>query len=62
MKKRHADNPTVHNLPPKVARNYPNVIEPNENDQFLRDIEQQELTDMLSTQAGFDVTHTWGHI
>ena len=30
-------------------------MEPTENDQFLRDIEHQEIKDMLSSQVGFGV-------
>ena len=54
--KRHNNTSTVHNLPPKIAHHNPNIIEPDKNDQFLRDIEQQELTDMLSTQAGLGLS------
>ena len=34
----------------------PNIIDPPTNDHLLTDIEQQEMNDMLSTQAGFGVT------
>ena len=52
IKKRHSDKPSVHNIPPKITRPepIPNIIEPTENDQLLKDIEQQELSDMLNTQ------------
>ena len=58
MKKRHNDTPAAQILPPKIARHgpIPNIIDPTENDQFLQDIEHQELSDMLSTQVGFGVT------
>ena len=56
--KRHNDIPAAEILPPKIARREPilNIIEPTENDQFLSDIEQQELTDMLNTQAGLGLS------
>ena len=46
------------NLPPKIAchEQIPNIIKPTENEQLLRDIEQQELTDMLNTQAGLGLS------
>ena len=55
--KRHNDTPTTSNFPPKITRHKPilNIIKPTENDQFLQDIEHQELSDMLSTQVGFGV-------
>ena len=54
--KRHNDIPTAHNIPPKTARHepIPNIIDPTENDQFLQDIQQQELTDMFSSQLTMD--------
>ena len=52
MEKRHNNAPPFYNVPPKFARHNLNIIEPNENDQFLRYIEQQELSDMLNTQTG----------
>ena len=56
--KRHSKTPLTSNLPPKIACREPilNITEPTENDQFLRDIEEQELRDMLSSQVGFGVT------
>ena len=56
--KRHNDIPTAHNIPPKIARHepIPNIIEPTENEQFLSDIQQQELTDMFSGQFGYELT------
>ena len=45
-------------LPPKIAcrEPIPNIIEPTENDRFLRDIEQQELTDLLNTKTGLGLS------
>ena len=56
--KRHNDIPTAHNIPPKIARHepIPNIIDPTENEQFLQDIQQQELTDMFSSQFGHGLT------
>ena len=56
--KRHNDIPTAHNVPPKIARHepIPNIIDPTENEQFLQDIQQQELTDMFSSQFGHGLT------
>ena len=56
--KRHNDIAPDHNIPPKIACHEPilNIIEPTENDQFLSDIEQQELTGMLNTQAGLGLS------
>ena len=36
----------------------PNIIDPTENEQFLQDIEHQEMQDMLerNTQVGFGIT------
>ena len=48
MKKRHNNTPPIYSVPPKVARHNTNIIEPTENDQFLRDTEQQELTDQCA--------------
>ena len=47
-----------HNIPPKIARHepIPNIIEPAENEKFLSDIEQQEHTDILNTQAGLGLS------
>ena len=58
IKKRHNNTPATSNLPPKVAHHNPifNIIDPPTNDLFYQDIEQQELTDMLSTQVGFGDT------
>ena len=58
--KRHSNTAPVCDIPPKIARRepYPNIVEPTENDQFLSDIEQQELTDMFSSQFGYGVTQT----
>ena len=55
--KRHSKTPLTSNLPPKITCREPilNIIEPTENDQFLRDIKEQELRDMLSSQVGFGV-------
>ena len=60
LRKRHNDIPTAHNIPPKIARHesIPNIIDPTENDEFLSDIEKQELTDMFSSQFGYGVTQT----
>ena len=60
MRKRHNDIPTAHNIPPKIARHepIPNIIDPTENDEFLSDIQQRELTDMFSSQFGYGVTQT----
>ena len=56
--KRHNDIPAAQILPPKVVRHepIPKSIDPTENEQFLQDIEHQELSDMLSTQVGFGIT------
>ena len=60
MRKRHNDIPTAQILPPKIARHepIPNIIKPTENDEFLSNIEQQEMQDMLerNTQVGFGIT------
>ena len=58
IRKRRNHTPSVHNILPKIARRepIPNIIEPTENDQLLRDIEQQELTDMLNTKAGLGLS------
>ena len=58
IKKRHTDTPSVHNLPPKIARHepIPNIINPPINDNLLQDIEHQELSDMINSQVGFGVT------
>ena len=55
--KRHNNTPATSNLPPKIARRepIPNIIESSENEQ-LRDIEQQELTDILNTQTGLGLS------
>ena len=57
IRKRHNAVPD-HNIPPKIACNepIPNIINPTENEQFLQDIQQQELTDMLNTQVGLDLS------
>ena len=55
LRKRH-NAALAHNKPPKIARKNTNIIEPAENEEFLRDIEQQELTDMLNTQAGLGLS------
>ena len=49
MRKRHNDIPAAQILPPKIARHkpVPNIIDPTENEQFLQDIEQQEIQNML---------------
>ena len=54
--KRHNDIAPDHNIPPKIARQNTNIIEPAENEKFLSDIEQQELTDMLNTQVGLGLS------
>ena len=48
----------VHNIPPKIACNEPilNIIEPTENERFLSDREQEELTDMLNNQTGLGLS------
>ena len=58
QRKRHTDIPTAHNIPPKIACHEPiqTITEPTENDKFLSDIQQQELTDMFSSQFGYGVT------
>ena len=47
-------------LPPKIAHHepIPNIIEPTKNDEFLSDIQQQEQTNMFSSQFGYGVTQT----
>ena len=47
-----------HNIPPKIARHepIPNIIESAENEKFLSDMEQQEYTDILNTQAGLGLS------
>ena len=56
--KRHNDIPTAQIPPPKIARHelIPNIIDPTENEQFLQNIQQQELTDMFSNQFGYGLT------
>ena len=56
--KRHNVIAPDHNIPPKIAHNepIPNIIKPTENQQFLSDIEQEELTDMLNTQVGLGLS------
>ena len=56
--KRHNDIPTAHHIPPKIAHHepIPNIIDPTENEQFFQDIQQQELTDMFSSQFGQGLT------
>ena len=56
----HSNTAPVCDIPPKIAcrEPYPNIVQPTENDQFLSDIEQQELTDMFSSQFGYGVTQT----
>ena len=58
VKRRHTNTPAAPNLPPKIAHldPMPNIIDPPTNDYLLQDIEQQEMSDMLSTQAGFGVS------
>ena len=58
VKKRHSYAPSVHNIPPKIARHepFPNIIEPPANDNLLQDIENQEFKDMLNTQAGLGLS------
>ena len=60
MRKRHNNVVPDHNIPPKIARHepIPNIIDPTENEQFLQDIEQQEMQNMLdrNTQVGFGIT------
>ena len=51
-----ADSTPTQFIPPKIARQSTNIIEPAENEKFLSDIEQQELTDMLNTQVGFGLS------
>ena len=62
MRKRHNDIPTAQILPPKIAHHepIPNIIDPTVNEQFLQDIEHQEMQDMLerNTQVGFDIMRT----
>ena len=49
-----------HNIPPKIAHYepIPNIIDPTKNEQFLQDIEQQKIQNMLkqNTQVGFGIT------
>ena len=58
--KRHNNVVPDHNIPPKTARHdpIPNIIDPTENEQFLRGIEQLEMQNMLehNTQVGFGNT------
>ena len=58
MRKRHNDIPVTQIPPSKIARHEPiqNIIDQNE--QFLQDIEQQEIQNMLeqNTQVGFGIT------
>ena len=56
--KRHTNTPTTLNLPHKIAHSepIPNITELTENEQLLRDMEQQELSDMLNTQAGIGLS------
>ena len=58
LRKRHNNAAPAHNIPPKIARNEPvlNIIEPTDNERFLSDIEQQELTDMLNNQTGLGLS------
>ena len=59
MRKRHNDIPATQILPLKIARHepIPNIIDPTENEQFLQDIEQQEMQNVLeqNTQVGFGI-------
>ena len=59
LRKRHNDIPAIQILPPKIARHepIPNIINPTKNEQFLQDIEQQEIRNMLkqNTQVGFGI-------
>ena len=61
--KRHTNTPATSNLPPKIAccKPIPNIIEPTKNKQLLRDIEQQELTDMLNIQASLGLSQIPPH-
>ena len=58
--KRHNNVVPDRYIPPKIARHepIPNIIDPTENEQFLRDIEQLEMQNMLerNTQVGFGIT------
>ena len=56
--KRHNNAVPAQILPPKIARRkpIPIIIKPTENDRFLRDIEPQELTDLLNTQTGLGLS------
>ena len=56
--KRHKDIVSDHNIPPKIAHHepIPNIMKPAENEKFLSDIEQQEHTDILNTQAGLGLS------
>ena len=56
LRKRHNNAAPAHNIPPKIARQNTNIIEPTENEQFLQDIKHQELTDMLNTQVGLSLS------
>ena len=58
LRKRHNSTPAAQNLPPKIARREPilNIIEPTENEQLMKDIEQQELSNMLNNQAGLGLS------
>ena len=58
MRKRHNNAVPTQIVLPKIARHepIPNIIEPTENDEFLSDIQQQEPTDMFSSQFGYRVT------
>ena len=56
--KRHNVTAPVYNVPPKIARlePIPNIVDPTENEQFLQDIQQQEMQDMFSSQFGHGLT------
>ena len=60
MRKRHNDLPATQILPPKIACHepIPNNIDPTKNEQFLQDIGQQEIQNMLEqdTQVRFGIT------
>ena len=58
LRKRCNNTPTTQILSPKIACHepIPNIIEPTENEQLIRDIEQQELSDMLNNQTGLGLS------
>ena len=60
IKKRRSYAPSVHNIPPKIARHepIPNIIEPPANDHLLEQLENHEIQTSLeqNSQVGFGIT------